>query len=284
MKNLLIYLLLLSSSTIYAQSMEIGATLGGMTYKGDISPSAKIYKLNKIHPTVGAMFRYNLNDFLAFRLNLAHGTISGDDALADTPKRRARNIHFRTNIQDVAAMMEINLLRYNPLEGRNFTIYAMGGIGAFYFNPQALYQGEWIDLQPLGTEGQFLDGNTSSYRRLDLSVPAGGGVKYALSGRLTIGLEVLGRLTFTDYLDDVSANYPNQGELIEQMGIISANLSNRKDELPHNDPNPVDGRVRGNVDNNDHFFSGSVTLTYRIINSRGSRQKMRQSRNLCPSF
>ena len=32
------------------------------------------------------------------------------------------------------------------------------GVGGFYFNPKAKYEGKWVSLQPLGTEGQGLNG------------------------------------------------------------------------------------------------------------------------------
>lgn len=282
MKNIPIYLFLFICSFAQAQSIELGATLGGMTYSGDLSPSTKLVSLNKIHPSAGLTFRYNLNDFFALRMNLAHGTISGDDALADTEKRRARNLHFKSNLQDLSAVVEFNILRFNPLIGRNFTVYALGGLGVFHFNPKALYQGDWVELYPLGTEGQWLTETHNPYRRWDISIPMGGGLKYAINGRWVIGVELRGNFTFNDYLDDVSTIYPDQGLLLEEMGVVAASLSDRKGELPNNDPNPSDGRVRGNDKYDDYYFTGSFTVSYRLINSKTQRKKMRQSRNQCP--
>lgn len=281
MKKSLIYILLFTCSIVHAQSIEVGGKLGLMSYSGDLNSKVKLLQLNKLHPTIGLSFGYNFNDFLAFRLSLSHGTISGDDAFADTEGRRARNLHFRSNLQEFSGVLEYNILRFNPTIGRDFTMYALGGVGIFHFNPKALYQGEWVELHPLGTEGQLLNDNTS-YRLWDISIPMGVGVKYALNGRWVIGLEFRSSLTFNDYLDDVSTNYPDLGVLAEEMGIVAANLSDRKRELPNNDSNPSDGRVRGNVDNDDLYFTGSVKIAYRLIGSKTQRQKMRQKRNECP--
>ncbi len=83
------------------------------------------------------------------------------------------------------------------------------GIGIFTFNPEARFGGdEWIDLQPLGTEGQWLadpeNRYPEPYELTQFNIPFGGGLRFRLSRRWDMEVEIGWRKTFTDYLDDVA--------------------------------------------------------------------------------
>ena len=76
-----------------------------------------------------------------------------------------------------------------------------------YGNPKTSYQGDWVALQPLMTEGV-------EYKRLNFVVPAGVGVKVLINPYLNIIGQVGYRFAFTDYLDDVSMrDYPDPSTL-----------------------------------------------------------------------
>ncbi|MEO8734182.1 MAG: hypothetical protein ABI373_07615, partial [Flavobacteriales bacterium] len=49
--------------------------------------------------------------------------------------------------------------------------YLFAGVGAFHFNPQAQYKGNWVDLRPLGTEGQGLPGGPVEYSLTGVCIP-----------------------------------------------------------------------------------------------------------------
>ena len=54
-------------------------------------------------------------------------------------------------------MAEFHILKYIPGSMKyRWTPYVTGGAAVFTFNPKAEYNGEWVALQPLGTEGQGL--------------------------------------------------------------------------------------------------------------------------------
>ena len=72
------------------------------------------------------------------------------------------------------------------------------------------YYSQWIDLQPLGTEGQGTTAypDRKKYSRTQIAIPMGGGVKISLNDNLNIAFSFSARKTYTDYLDDVSTTYP----------------------------------------------------------------------------
>ena len=94
------------------------------------------------------------------------------------------------------------------------------GIAAFKHNPQAQAPefdlngnplpeaGQWVDLQPLGTEGQNLSGG-KPYNLIQLAIPIGIGVKVRLPDNFDAHIEIGFRQLFTDYIDDVSGKYPD---------------------------------------------------------------------------
>ncbi len=92
--------------------------------------------------------------------------------------------------------------------------YVFAGFGVYHFNPQGSLTDAngnvtWYDLKPLRTEGEGMAQypNRKEYSLTQFNVPMGAGIKYFLSHKTTIGLEVSYRQTFTDYIDDVSTNY-----------------------------------------------------------------------------
>jgi len=156
-----------------------------------------------------------------------------------------------------------------------FSPYVFVGIAATHHNPKTEYQGEWYELQPLGTEGQGIMGYAPKYDRVIVAIPYGGGIKYALSERLTVGFEMGVRKTFTDYLDDVSTTYVTRGEL-------ALALSNRTGELLNGEPIQFEeGDRRGNPDNDDAYLIGGFSISYNIIGAGGYNYGRKKKRTGC---
>jgi hypothetical protein len=76
-KSLLIMLLLFISFNLQAQTWEIGGSIGGSGYMGDLNPNNPL-KLSGI--AAGGFVKRNFNRYLALRLNYTHGDIQGNDA------------------------------------------------------------------------------------------------------------------------------------------------------------------------------------------------------------
>jgi hypothetical protein len=81
-------------------------------------------------------------------------------------------------------------------------LYLFGGVGGFYFNPKAKFNNAWVELKPLRTEGQGLEGGPDEYSNFSLCIPMGIGIRKQLSKVLSVGLEMQYTKTFTDYIDD----------------------------------------------------------------------------------
>ena len=143
--------------------------------------------------------------------------------------------------------------------------YVFAGIALFQFNPEANYNSIWTELQPLGTEGQHLEGSTiDPYKLTQISIPMGIGLEIRVSDYSSIGLELGIRKTFTDYLDDLSTVYPDIEQLTETNPLAGA-LSYRVPEYTGvNDfENPV-GNKRGNPNKKDLYLFTGMTFSFNI--------------------
>lgn len=264
---------------VSAQHLEAGILLGGANYVGDLSNNSSNLYLKETKPAAGIFVRQNFNDFVAVRLGFNWARISGQDANVKNDQFvHDRNLSFRTTLLEFGLMGEFNILGYQPYAlSRPFSPYIFVGIAATKFNPKARYQGDWVELQPLGTEGQGMQGFDSPYKKLAFSIPFGIGVKYALTDKLNIGLELGARPTFSDYLDDVSGNYVSYPELLAGNGQLAAALGNRTGELTENgEPVVVEtGVKRGDSAKKDWYFILGVTVSYNFLDNGliGSRKR-----------
>jgi len=179
------------------------------------------------------------------------------------PLRRGRNLSFDSPIYEAGFQIEFNLLPYRVWMKKNAsTPYIFAGFSGFHFNPTAVLNGTVHELQPLGTEGQGLPGYPERYSLYSYAIPMGGGIRLSLSRQVNIGMEVGARMTFTDYLDDVSGYYPDL-TMLGEISPVAADLSYRAPEydsfLLINDP---EGGRRGSPDVNDYYLFAGLTISY----------------------
>ncbi|MFK7807342.1 MAG: DUF6089 family protein, partial [Saprospiraceae bacterium] len=266
----------------YAQHSEVGLMIGASVYQGDLTPSSVWSSFGETHVAYGAFYRYNVNDFVAIRLGLTQGTISGDDSNANEEGRAVRNLSFESPVTELSLTGEFNILGYQPYAlSRPFSPFVFGGIAVFRFNPKAELNDEWYRLQPLGTEGQRLpDSDKSPYKLTQISIPFGFGFKYAINDTWNIGFRIGSRYTFTDYLDDVSSTYVADAVWVERGEEITGQLANRSDFAK------VGGEVRGNTNNKDWYLMGGFTVSYNFLDNglAGFRNRNRRSKSGCPTF
>ena len=260
----------LSQQNASAQHLEFGLMGGAMYYEGDLSHTLG-GTLVETHPSFGILAKYNMNDYIAIRGHFLYGEISGNDKHAAEDAFKARNFSFRSDIYELGAQAEFNILGYQPYAlSKPFSPYVFAGIAGFKFNPKTLNDGEWVALQPLGTEGQGIPGRKAAYSTIGVAIPFGVGVKYALNDLWNIGLEVGFRKTFTDYLDDVSGDYISRAELAANNGALAAELGNKIDAQT--------GYRRGNPNNQDWYNFVGVTITYNLLDNGlvGARNRGRR--------
>lgn len=261
MKHILLALgFILTALSAQAQrGWEAGGWAGVSYYFGDLNTN---YDLSMPNMSGGAMARFNFNDRLAVRLAGNYGRLAADDANASNAFERARNLSFRSDVFDLSTAIEFNFLPYNHgSEDEFFTPYVFAGFSVFSFNPEAELDGEWYDLRPLGTEGQFPG---EEYYTVQAGLNYGIGIKVDLSYYWSLNFELSARHLFTDYLDDVSTVYPDQGDLRQQRGDIAVELSDRSIVLPEVDNSQIGlpGTQRGNSSNNDSFVFLKAGIFY----------------------
>lgn len=267
-------------TSIYAQrqrlNSEIGGTIGVSYFLGDLGGGsgdgqAFLHDIDQqaMSPAVSFLYREEIVPLLAFRANLTYTLLRGDDAYSENESRMERNLSFRTNVWEATGMFEYSVFRFSGRDRKFFSPYVFAGLGLFYFNPKAEYNGYWIALQPLGTEGQGLPQypEKEKYSRVQIVAPFGGGVRYLTNFGWVFGAEITWRVTNTDYIDDVSTIYPNTDYFFQNYDLatatLAANLSDRMDR----DITP-EFEQRGNPEHKDMYFMGMLTATYHIIKSR----------------
>lgn len=142
---------LLSMNKAMAQSTELGILIGPSIYSGDMSPQEVGLYFQEINLAGGAFARFNLNQSLALRLGFNVTKVSGDDSRNGLA---SRGLNFNSSIAELALTGEVNLFRLWAYDDRGVIPYIYGGAAVFHFNPKATFDGDNVELQPLGTEGQ----------------------------------------------------------------------------------------------------------------------------------
>ncbi len=289
-KSIFFSFLILVSTQALAQTWqylrhEVYGGLGGSNFLGELGGANQIgtnglkdLEISLTNPNFTFGYRYIATPMWAFRASFTQGWVSGNDAKTSEFFRQNRNLNFRSPITELTALVE-----FYPLRERTQHLYRMKGtkkkrplllspyittgIGVFRFNPKGKYQGTWYNLRDLKTEGQGLPGGPAPYSRISVSIPIGVGIKYALSKEWSIGFEIMGRKTFTDYIDDVSTVYYDPAALaaVNPMSPMLANPS----------LNPVaydfvtnPGQQRGDPSDNDAYLFAIFSVHYRFLKYR----------------
>lgn len=268
-KNLLLPILfsMLCIFPAKTQSWDLGVFGGVSNYSGDLVPDGEMVVWAETQPAVGGFIRMSPQPNYSLRFSVLTGTLSGNDDHATTQSMQDRNLSFKTSFVEVALLFEYNLLSYDPVTDR-FSPYFFAGLAGFNYNPKALYNGEWVELQPLGTEGQGTTAfpDRKKYSLIQLAIPAGLGFKIGIGSGLTLGLEGGVRFTFTDYIDDISATYVDPLVLIleNSNGILATALSNRTGEVLQTPIIYGNTDQRGDANSRDWYGMAGLTFSYTI--------------------
>lgn len=263
MRKLTLVLVLFFMTHSSFSQFRLGIFGGLSNYQGDLTD--KPYKSSKT--ALGLTGTFPITQRFSIRTGLTFGKIAAADSLSDKPELRARNLSFQSRITEFSVLGEYNIFNLDQIR---WTPYIFAGLAVFHFDPYT-YDSTGIQtyLQPLTTEGQGLPGYPNKpYALTQLAIPFGGGIKYAISDRVQLGLEVGLRKTFTDYLDDVSTNYADPADLLAGNGQRSVDLSYRGDEVGF--PNyPVKGFTRGNPKSKDYYYFTGLHLSFALGSGEG---------------
>jgi opacity protein-like surface antigen len=260
-------LFILASTSSYAQSFHLGLFGGLSNYQGDLT--ARAYAPNTTRAAFGLTGSYDLSSRVSLRSGLTLAKIAGNDK-DNVASAKARNLNFESKITELSLVAEFNVFN---LDNIRWTPYAFGGLALYHFNPYTSDStGIKTFLKPLSTEGQGISGySTKPYALTQLSLPFGGGIKYAFSDNVRLGLELGMRKLFTDHLDDVSTSYAAASDLLAERGPKAVALAYRGDELPTGNPAyPAKGEQRGGAKEKDWYYFTGLHLNFRL-NAGGGR-------------
>ena len=262
MKNTFFLILLFLSifTNIDAQrGWEAGGMIGVSHYFGDLNTSVDLSSPGIMG---GLVARYNFDDRICLKFGANYAQVSGDDAKSENVFEQARNLNFRSDIREAAVQFEFNFLPYNHgTKDEYFAPYIFAGFSVVNFNPTTELNGSTVELQPLGTEGQF---QGEEYFTTTGAFAFGGGFKIDISYEWSINVEFSGRRLWTDYLDDVSTTYPDLEDLESLRGPQAVELSDRSILVEGVNSQQIGqpGRQRGNSKSNDQYFFLSIGTVY----------------------
>lgn len=253
-----IMILTMVQSAFTQKGWELGGWLGTATYFGDLNTN---YDLSMPGAAGGLVARHNFNNRLSMRFGATFGQLMADDATSDNAFERARNLSFKSNIVEAAALLEFNFLPYmHGSRDEFFSPYLFLGLNFTHFNPKAEFNGELVELRPLGTEGQF---RGEEYYSITGGFTYGFGLKLDLNYEWSLNFELGARGLFTDYLDDVSTVYPDKEDLLDNRGQLAVDLSDRSIVLGlENSQIGEEGTQRGNSNNKDNYVILGVGIMY----------------------
>jgi len=275
MRLLITIVFSISSLCGNAQEIDLGISFGAANYNGDLSENLKS-SLNYNHFAISGQIRMDVDPVFSFKIQYSNFQLSGTDASAKDPQLRNRNLQFQSSIHEwmlVGQMQVFNLFRQEPLR---LSPYLQLGFGALHFNPQAMYNGSLVALQPLGTEGQGMPGKNAPYALWTTAYVFGGGIRYHVSAHFSLSAELCLRLTNTDYLDDASTDYVDYDLLYQTRGRTAAELGNKI--------RARSGAQRANPKSNDGYQSLTLGLHYHLGKNPIFKNSLFKNPVRCPVF
>lgn len=245
--------------------------LGGGSKDGSHYFSVRDIDFKLTRPAFQAGVRYRLTRDLAVKPTVTYARLKADDALSGSLGRQSRNLHFRTNLWELGAQFEYYLIKEKHIGRYTFSSYkginrisayvSLGG-GGFYFNPKSETlrdNDDWRDLRPMQNEGVSY-GTFAGYMSIGI------GMKYNLTDRWAIGLDISNRYTTTDYLDDAHDTYSGKDNgfadrhftIIYDEDMVPIDIGDIGDLYPEGKT------MRGDPSYNDAYLFTLITCYYKI--------------------
>ena len=242
----------------FKPNTELGVLLGTSYYLGDLNTT----HFHQPLPAAGLIVRKNINKRFAYKAELMYLNLKSDERKSKDTIAVNRGLHFKSPVYEISGQLEFNFLPYqpgNPLH--TWTPFVYTGVSLFHFNPQAENEnGEWVNLQELGTEGQGTTTYTDrkEYSLIQYAIALGGGFKIAINPSFSLIFEYSARKTFTDYLDDVSTTYPGNNLL---------DMTKEANYMSDPTGTHLAGDQRGDETKKDWYSFVGITLSFKLNNN-----------------
>ena len=214
MTRILIFLLF--SQFSISQIYEIGATLGGSNFIGDVGESTFINPTGVINSdsvanglmTYGLTLKWNRSPRHSYRFSILSSQLSAFDVESNDPRRQERGLSFESDLFELSMGMEFTFLDFNLHEpGTKFTPYMYSGVVYTQYDKQ-LFENNNITK---------VESKLNSF-----GIPLTLGIKYRFLDQLILSAEFSARYMLTDNIDGSFSNDENMsnfGILIIMIGI-----------------------------------------------------------------
>jgi len=182
-KKFLFLVFIWFANASYAQVHEIGISLGGSNYVGDIGASTLI-RPNAL--AYGLLYRYNRNPRIAYRASITSMSLKANNADSNNKIRQLFDTPVNKKITEFTGGIEFNFFEFNFSHWkRPRTPYFIFELAVFNYKTA------------VGTAADY------SYKsKMGVALPFGFGYKAEISDHLVLGIETRIRFTFTDDIDD----------------------------------------------------------------------------------
>jgi hypothetical protein len=182
---ILVFLVLFPLIASSQRKSDIGIFAGTSYYMGDLNPSKHFY-LPGI--AIGPMFRYNFEPRNSIRFSAIYHGLNGDTNKYGDPYVESLYADFNATFVDAAANYEINFIPYKTANRKlNQSLYLSAGLGYHIV----------ITSSVPSAKNHF-------------TIPFGIGYKFNAAKRLSAGVELSIRKTFTDEAIDGTTNIASE--------------------------------------------------------------------------
>lgn len=179
------------------EKWEGGLFVGASNYMGDFVENS-VFTLKATNFAYGLVLQHNASEILGIRLNLLRGQISGDDDNFDYFSQRGYD--FTNSLTEASIVLVYEPFGDSRYDGRRFTRilspYVFAGGGVFFSNPEINFNG--------GDDPAIPKDIAQDDQETRFTVPVGVGVRYDLSRKWVLGLEIGLRPAFSDLIDGLS--------------------------------------------------------------------------------
>lgn len=182
-KTILFLVFIWFANLSVAQLHEVGISLGGSNYVGDIGPTTVI---RPNAPAYGLIYKYNRNPRISYRASLTSMKMIAHNSESKNEIRQQFDVGFNKTITEFTGGIDFNFLNYEISHWKRArSVYLILELAIFHFK------------KAVGTAEDY------TYKsQISTALPFGVGYKTQISDRLVLGLEARIRFTFTDDIDD----------------------------------------------------------------------------------
>jgi len=172
--NFIIFSLILSLNLMSQEDGNLGLIIGGTSYFGEYNQFVPFINYSYMG---GLVYRQQFKYFYSLRINVNFISLRGNSQQSMDNFEQSLNNSFSNLFGEVHLGGEINFRRFDMNKPRNY-----------FFTPYILLGISFLNVP-------------DPYNDFNFAFPLGFGMKYALSKKMMLGLELNYYWTYTDYLD-----------------------------------------------------------------------------------